>query len=247
MEMLGAVLELAKIILAPIRDCCNYHRHVDEHMINLRDRWQDLNGQKSDIESRMRAQLRPGKTPKLEVTAWIQHVERMNNEIQAIESEAEEVKCFLRARIGKHALKKKLEADELYQRGGAFTVSLVVDPPVSNGEEFPTTKLIGKSTTERVKEEILAYVLGNGVGKIGVYGMGGIGKSTIMEHINNHLLKDKKNFDSVIWVTMSKSSNVLELQNAIAHKLALDLAKSEYKRERAAKIKEELEKRKSMC
>ena len=141
-------------------------------------------------------------------------------------------------------MEKKLEADELYQKGGAFPDSLVLDPPVCNGEEFPTTELIGKSTTKRVKEEILAYVLGNDFEKIGVYGMGGIGKSTIMEHINNHLLKDNKNFDSVIWVTVSKSSDLPQLQNAIAHKLALDLPKSEYKRERAAKIKEELEKRK---
>ena len=244
MEMLGSILELAKTIFAPIRDCCNYHRHVDEHMKNLRDRWQDLNGRKSDIESRMRAQRGPGKTPKQEVTAWIEHVERIHSEIQAIEREAEEVKCFLRARIGKHALKKKLEVDELFQRGGAFPDSLVLDPPVRNGEEFPTTELIGKSTTERVKEEILAYVLGNDVGKIGVYGMGGIGKSTIMEHINNHLLNDIKKFESVVWVTVSKPFNVIQLQNDIAHKLALDLAKSEYKRERAAKIKEELEKRK---
>ena len=198
MDMLGAILELAKIIFAPIRDCCNYHRRADEHMKNLRDRWQDLNGRKSDIESRMRAQLRPGMTPKVEVTNWIQRVERIHSEIQAIEREAEEVKCFLRARIGKDALKKKLKVDELFQSGGAFPDSLVRDPPVRNGEEFPTIELIGKSTTERVKEEILAYLLGNGVGKIGVYGMGGIGKSTVMKEVNNFLLNEPDKFESVI-------------------------------------------------
>ena len=95
MEMLGAVLELAKIIFAPICDYCNYHRHVDEHMKKLRDTKKDLNSRKSDIESRMRAQLHPGMTPEVEVEKWLQDVERMNNEIQAIESEAEEVKWFL--------------------------------------------------------------------------------------------------------------------------------------------------------
>ncbi|KAK4576536.1 hypothetical protein RGQ29_027189 [Quercus rubra] len=243
MEILGAVLELAKFVFVPICDCCNYHRHVDEHILNLRDRCQDLNGQMSDIESRLRAQLRPGKTPKVLVTAWIQQVERMNSEIQAILSEADEVKCFLRARIGKRAMKMNREADVLYQRGGAFPDSLVLDPPASNGEEFPTKRLIGKST-ERVKEKILACVLGNGVGKTGVCGMGGIGKSTMMEHINNDLLKDKKKFDSVVWVTVSKSFNVIQLQNDIAHKLALDLPELGDIRERAAMLKAEFEKRK---
>ena len=91
MDMLGAILELAKITSVPIRDCCYYHRHVDEHMRNLRDKWQDLDHLKSDIKSRMEAQLLPGKQAKLQVTAWIQRVENMHEEIQAIESENEEV------------------------------------------------------------------------------------------------------------------------------------------------------------
>ena len=244
MDMLGAVLESAKFIFTPISHCCNYHRHVDEHMLNLRGSWRDLINQKLDIETRIRAELRPGKTPKQVVRTWIQLVERMGEEIQEIENEARDVKFFLRARLGRHALKKKVAVDVLCQRGGALPDSLVLDPPVSNGEEFLTKKLIGNNTTERVKENILAYVYGNGVEKIGVCGMGGIGKSTIMEHINNLLLKDGRNFDSVIWVTVSKSTDVLQLQNAIARKLDVDLAKLGDIRERAAKLKAEFENRK---
>ncbi|KAM4103154.1 hypothetical protein ACJW30_06G057500 [Castanea mollissima] len=236
MEMLGAILELAKITFVPIRDCCNYHRHVDEHMKNLRVKWQDLDHLKSDIRSRLEAQL-PGKTAKLLVTTWFERVESMRNEIQAIESEYEEVKCFFRACVGEHALKKKKAVDELFQMGSDFPDSLVVDPAVRNGEKFATTELIGKITTERVMKEILADVLNDDVRRIGVWGMGGIGKSSIMEHISN-LLTETNKFDWVIWVTMSKSCDVIQLQNDIAHKLNLDL-KDNNKRERAAKIMKE--------
>ncbi|KAM3696681.1 hypothetical protein ACB098_06G057300 [Castanea mollissima] len=242
MEMLGAILELAKITFVPIRDCCNYHRHVDEHMKNLRVKWQDLDHLKSDIRSRLEAQL-PGKTAKLLVTTWFERIESMRNEIQAIESEYEEVKCFLRARVGEHALKKKKAVDELFQMGSDFPDSLVVDPAVRNGEKFATTELIGKITTGRVMSKILADVLNDDVRRIGVWGMGGIGKSSIMEHIYNRLLTETNKFNWVIWVTVSKSCDVIQLQNDIAHELNLDL-KSSNKRGRAAKIMKEFKRRK---
>ena len=140
-------------------------------------------------------------------------------------------------------MKKKLAVDELYQIGSDFPDSLVVDPAVRNGEEFATTKLIGEITTGRVMSKILADVLNDDVRMIGVCGMGGIGKSTIMEHIYNHLLKETNKFDSVIWVTVSKSHDVIQLQNDIAHKLDLDL-KDNNKRDRAAKMIKEFKKRK---
>ncbi|XP_030945763.1 probable disease resistance protein At1g61300 [Quercus lobata] len=71
--------------------------------------------------------------------------------------------------------------------------------------------------------------------------MGGIGKSTVMKHINNRLLKEKNKFDSVIWVIVSKSLNVIQLQHDIAHKLDLNLTKVEDVGARAAKLMAKLE------
>ena len=51
----------------------------------------------------------------------------MNDEIEAIEREAVEGKCFSRAHVGKLAFKKIREVEEFYQRG-AFSDSLVIDP-----------------------------------------------------------------------------------------------------------------------
>ena len=244
MEILGPIIELAKIIFAPIGKCCIYHRGADEYMRNLKNKWQDLERRKLDTDSRMRAQLLPGKTPKQEVEGWLQAVERMNAEIQAIEREAGEGKCFSRAHVGKLAFKKIGEMEELYQKG-AYIDSLVVDPPVSHGEILSTPILIGESTAEKVKEKIWACLLDDDdVRKIGVYGMGGIGKSTVMEHINNSLLKETKMFDRVIWVTVSKPFNVIQLQHDIAHKLGLDLKEVEHEKERAAKLKAKLEDKK---
>lgn len=47
----------------------------------------------------------------------------------------------------------------------------------------------------------------DGVGKIGVYSMGGLDKTTIMTHIHNKF-KNTRTFSSVIWVMVSKDSNL---------------------------------------
>ncbi|KAM3693890.1 hypothetical protein ACB094_07G018100 [Castanea mollissima] len=244
MDIVGPIFDIAKMIFAPICKCCMYYKDANKYRRILSDNWQRLERRKSDTILEMSAQLLPGKIARQEVVGWIQDVEKLNDEIEAIEREAGEGKCFSLARIGKLAFKKIPEVEKLYQMG-SFTGSLVIDPPPppppSNGEKMSTPTLIGESTVERVKEEIWACMLNDDVRKIGLYGMGGIGKSTVMEHINNRLLKEKNKFDSVIWITVSKSLNVIQLQRDIARKLNLDLAKVEDVRERAAKLMAKLE------
>ncbi|XP_039063530.1 probable disease resistance protein At1g61300 [Hibiscus syriacus] len=56
------------------------------------------------------------------------------------------------------------------------------------------------------------------VSMIGVWGVGGLGKTTIIMHIHNDLLKESR-FDKVIWVTVSKDFNVTKLKDDIASQL----------------------------
>uniref|UniRef100_A0A2N9H4D0 Uncharacterized protein n=1 Tax=Fagus sylvatica TaxID=28930 RepID=A0A2N9H4D0_FAGSY len=230
------------MILAPIRKYYNYHKDADKHMNNLKNKWEELECRMMDIESKMGAELFPGKSPKEEVKFWLQKVETINEEIQNIEQEARGM-CFSRMHVGKLACKKIQEVEELYQKGG-FVDNLVVDPPVSHAEVLPTTTLVGESTSKRTMKKVWEHIIGEDFRKIGVYGMGGIGKTTVMKQINNGLLKETDKFDNVIWVTISKALNVFKLQTDIACKLNLDLSKYEDETTRAGKLNVALENRK---
>ncbi|KDO41653.1 hypothetical protein CISIN_1g042327mg [Citrus sinensis] len=54
---------------------------------------------------------------------------------------------------------------------------------------------------------------------IGIYGMGGVGKTTLLTHINNKFLEGPNTFDCVIWVVVSKDLRVEYIQEVIAKQM----------------------------
>lgn len=237
MEKLAQFLELGKNIWDEIGKLYDYHSSAGDHVNNLKRKWKKLECQKTDVEEKMKSELFPGKRPKREVELWRQEVETINGEIQTIEEEGGRGiwKYFPRMHMGKLACQKIQEVEELYQRGG-FRDSLVVDPPVSHGEELPTTIFVGQSTTERTIERVREHLLDENFRRIAVYGMGGIGKTTVMKQINNDLSKERDKFDNIIWVSVSKPSSVFKLQEDIARKLDLDLRNFGHEITRAGKL-----------
>ncbi|KFK38918.1 hypothetical protein AALP_AA3G177600 [Arabis alpina] len=83
-------------------------------------------------------------------------------------------------------------------------------------------------------------------GLIGLYGVEGVGKTTVLTKVNNRLLQHKSNgFDFVIWVFVSKNLNLEKIQDTIREKIGfLDRSwTSKPEEEKAGKIFEILSKR----
>ena len=60
------------------------------------------------------------------------------------------------------------------------------------------------------------------VGSVGLYGMGGVGKTTLLTRINNEFLKTREDeFDAVIWVTVSRPASVEKVQQVLFNKLGI--------------------------
>ncbi|OWM76548.1 hypothetical protein CDL15_Pgr005512 [Punica granatum] len=81
--------------------------------------------------------------------------------------------------------------------------------------EMLAPKLVGR---ERIVDELWDYLMTNDILSIGVYGMGGVGKTTTMKHLYNKV-HDSAAFENVFWVTVSKDCSIHELQNKIARAL----------------------------
>ncbi|KAJ4718292.1 NBS-LRR type disease resistance protein [Melia azedarach] len=59
------------------------------------------------------------------------------------------------------------------------------------------------------------------VGIIGLYGMGGVGKTTLLTQINNKFLDVPNDFEVVIWVVVSKDLQLEKIQESIGRKIGL--------------------------
>ncbi|RVW80471.1 putative disease resistance protein [Vitis vinifera] len=99
-------------------------------------------------------------------------------------------------------------------------------------EEIPGRPTVGlESTFDKVWRSLEE----EHVGMIGLYGLGGVGKTTLLTQINNHFLKTSHNFDVVIWVVVSKTPNLERVQNEIWEKVGFcdDKWKSKSRHEKA--------------
>ncbi|KAJ0075603.1 hypothetical protein Patl1_34422 [Pistacia atlantica] len=56
---------------------------------------------------------------------------------------------------------------------------------------------------------------------IGIYGTGGVGKTTLLKKLNNKFIDNRLGFDLMIWVTVSKEVNLDGIQEVIRHKLQI--------------------------
>ncbi|GLU15718.1 hypothetical protein SLE2022_321870 [Rubroshorea leprosula] len=237
MELLvEPIVELVKCLGRSACTYLDYHSNFNEAVSDLRRECEDLNSHKEDINSKVQTEVLWGKKRKREVQSWLDHVQQINDEVQAIEEKIQRVKWYSRGHLGKLVC-RKIEVVKKIRVQGCFPDGLVVDRPPTRGVIMSNDNPVGEDSA---KEKIRGYLVGNEVRKIGVCGIGGVGKTTIMKHINDELVREAK-FDKVIWVTVSYPLDVIKLQENIARAIAGDdrqrLPGGEDKERRAAELK----------
>ncbi|MBA0868846.1 hypothetical protein Goshw_019474 [Gossypium schwendimanii] len=66
---------------------------------------------------------------------------------------------------------------------------------------------------ESTIEKVWHCIVDKDVGIIGLYGLGGVGKTTLLTQINNKFSTTADKFDVVIWALVSKDYNVEKIQD----------------------------------
>ncbi|KAG5223821.1 disease resistance protein [Salix suchowensis] len=131
--------------------------------------------------------------------------------------------------------------DRIPSAGASSSRGLVGNTNETPGDPLPTssTKLVGRAF-EQNTNEIWSWLMDNEVSTIGIYGMGGVGKTTMLKHIHNKLLERRDICHFVYWVTVSREFSIERLQNLIAKCIDLDLSSEDDDLRRAAKLSKEL-------
>ncbi|XP_017629120.1 disease resistance protein SUMM2-like [Gossypium arboreum] len=109
-EQAGTVFEVGNTIWGLIENHWKFPKGIDQNVNNLKRKRDQLNGQKEDIESRIKSELRPRKKVKKEFDLWIENVKRINREIPNFESKVRGNSFFSRGFLVKNVRKKKLKS-----------------------------------------------------------------------------------------------------------------------------------------
>ncbi|KAJ9671356.1 hypothetical protein PVL29_025177 [Vitis rotundifolia] len=206
MEYVNAILtgiEPVKALWSSISNYFNYHEILDD---NRRKR-KRLKCREQQIIELENAQTQ--KKFKKEVENWFADMEVVKGDAQQIDQEAGEIRYFSRFSFLRRIEANTRRLDEMFELG-EFPNGILVDAPQDQRNALNL-------------EKIWACLDNDEIQSIGVWGMGGIGKTTVVTHIYNRLLENNSLFGHVCWVT-----------DAIAKKLNIGLSKEGEDNQRSA-------------
>ncbi|KAF2318783.1 hypothetical protein GH714_010770 [Hevea brasiliensis] len=155
----------------------------------------------------------------------VEDEERMQMEVQDIEQQ-----------VGEAGTSFLFEMEDNVENHVGQSVQFVE----TKGEKLLTTKLKGAEFEAHIKEIYSCLRDDDNVSKVGIYGLGGVGKTELAKHVNNELLRTPSPFHHVYWVTVSPDFSIHKLQDTIARMVNLDLSSVDDKHIRAARLFEVL-------
>ncbi|KAL7153173.1 hypothetical protein ABFS83_04G148000 [Erythranthe nasuta] len=193
-----------------------------------------LTAKASDVDEQIKnSELSGKKKRKREVEDWLKQVQVIQTELSALENDADSEGFVSRFLGSDRAPKLQERVDKLVEQSRHFG-ELVLDDCDIRGEALLTTKLVGKAFEDNV-ERIWKLLVTDKVPSIGIYGMGGVGKTTLTKHINNRLLQELTQ-ECVFWITVSRDFSIMMLQDEIARAIMLDLSDERDEDKRAARL-----------
>lgn len=192
----------------------------------------------SDVEDQIKANPSGQKKRKREVGHWLKQVQVVETDFHELQSRGFITRVLHRGRVAQMIRR----VSELVEQSRHFG-EVLLDAYDMRGEALLTTEMFGSAFEENL-DMIWELLVNDKVASVGIYGMGGVGKTTLMKHIHNRLLGETR--DCVCWVTVSQVFSIKKLQDEIARAINLELTNDNDMDRRAARLNAELSQRESM-
>ncbi|XP_039170644.1 disease resistance protein RPS5 [Eucalyptus grandis] len=229
MELAGPLLETVKGLWGLASKPVGYIYNLKDNVRLLDEKNKALKSISGDVKTKVeREEVEAHVGPTKQVEDWFGRVQKSSGEVDQILREArerDEIKCLSRwlprncrssYKLGKRVDQLLNEVRQLQNEREKFIdlTSLLPPPPVL---KKPMDKPVGLDIS---LNEVWKWLMDEKqVGVIGLYGTGGVGKTTLMKRINEKLSHANHKFDVVIWVVVSRQVNEDSIQDAIRKRL----------------------------
>ncbi|XP_057513860.1 disease resistance protein At4g27190-like [Actinidia eriantha] len=146
------------------------------------------------------------------------------------------INLWARYKFSKEAFEK---AGEITKFEGTKFDAVSYRPPSSEIVSFSSSKMFAGLESRKTKvKEIMNALDYENMNVIGICGMGGVGKTTIVEEVFRQAKAEKK-FNKIVMVVVSQTPNVTKIQDEVAHKVGLNLENRD-KSERVSALTERI-------
>ncbi|XP_043698654.1 putative disease resistance protein At4g10780 [Telopea speciosissima] len=210
---LSAVGGLISVVTPPFLRHLGFLVHYKTKINELRNQMERLEKLRIDVGQCVDVARSRGQVIKQVVSSWLDTIDATQREVIVLYAAVEENKgCCLqydcgraRYRVGKEAKRKTDVVINLQREGSQFDSSVSIPPPPPPGiESMPMLNFQAFEPTKLAKEQIMEALGDKKLNFIGVYGMGGVGKTTLMNELATKL-KNKRFFDRIVMITVSQN------------------------------------------
>ncbi|KAK3006903.1 hypothetical protein RJ639_015608 [Escallonia herrerae] len=220
--------KIGEYTIAPIGRQLGYLIHYDRNITSLREQASVLEKHGAGVQGLVEAAARKGEIVLPNVQGWLTSADEVCEDCRGFITEQvkEHQKCadrlFLdfksRYRISREAKERRLRVDQLL-RDGVFDRVSYPAPPPKVGSSFEGDWEVFESRSS-VFEEIMEALEDDKLGVVGVYGMAGVGKTTLVKGVVKQA-EECKLFDEIVMAVVSQVPIVRNIQGEIADELGL--------------------------
>ncbi|KAL0726720.1 hypothetical protein Bca4012_022813 [Brassica carinata] len=203
----------------------SYIKILEENLAAMERDMEELKARQTDVLRRVEREEDTRSMQRLaEVKVWLRNVDNISRQVSYLLSgRTAELEKLSRSGLwsknsrsnygyGKRVSLMLRKVNDLKFKG---TFEVVAEPATTNEKRLSRSRpaIVGRET---ILKRALSHLIGGGTRSIGLYGVGGVGKSTILREISN---KITTRFDFVIWVVVSQDLPAKKIQEQIGKKL----------------------------
>ncbi|XVF30837.1 hypothetical protein REPUB_Repub16aG0092300 [Reevesia pubescens] len=249
MEILCSLAgKVAEYSVDPIAQQLSYLFKPKSKFQNLRTQLQKLDGARERVQQKVDEAKKNGERIFSDVDRWLTDVKvEISKEAEfLIDEEKAKKRCFVelcpnfksRYQLSRKAEKEANTIAQLLEQKGQFdSVSHPAAPegvatrPVKDYEAFESRTGAFNAVMEALKDSNLSIT--------GVYGMGGVGKTTLVKQVARQA-KEENLFDEVVMATVTQSFDINRIQDQIAEELGVKKLDNQSDAGRAGELRNRL-------